>query len=81
MGVTCSEEEELMNVQYAVRSETGLKRSKNEDSYRIELRDGHNWGIGNSTLLMAVADGMGGHPCGGCKYDGLRGSDRYPRYN
>jgi serine/threonine protein phosphatase PrpC len=64
MGVTCSEEEELMDVQYAVRSETGLKRSKNEDSYRIELCDGRNWGIGNSTLLMAVADGMGGHPCG-----------------
>jgi protein phosphatase len=53
-----------MHVQYAVRSETGLKRSNNEDSYRIELRNRQTPAWNDCFMLFAVADGMGGHPCG-----------------
>lgn len=53
-----------MHVQYAVRSETGLKRSNNEDSYRIELGDRQAAVLNECFMLFAVADGMGGHPCG-----------------
>ena len=53
-----------MHVQYAVRSETGLKRSNNEDSYRIELGDRQTPPWNECFMLFAVADGMGGHPCG-----------------
>lgn len=53
-----------MHVQYAARSKTGLKRDKNEDSYRIELCDAQTSALNNRPMLFAVADGMGGHPCG-----------------
>lgn len=53
-----------MEIQYAVRSERGLKRSKNEDSYRVELCDTNTSKLDGPHVLLAVADGMGGHPCG-----------------
>ena len=45
-----------MHVQYAVRSETGLKRSNNEDSYRIELGDRQAAALNEYFMLFAVAD-------------------------
>jgi protein phosphatase len=53
-----------MHVQYAVRSEIGLKRSNNEDSYRIVLRNRQTSVLNDFSMLFAVADGLGGHPCG-----------------
>ncbi|MGB3209965.1 MAG: protein phosphatase 2C domain-containing protein [Desulforhopalus sp.] len=53
-----------MHIQYAARSEIGLKRNNNEDSYKIELCDGQTSPQINNSMLFAVADGMGGHPCG-----------------
>jgi serine/threonine protein phosphatase PrpC len=53
-----------MQIQYAARSETGLKRANNEDSYKIELSNGQTSTLNDSSILLAVADGLGGHPCG-----------------
>lgn len=53
-----------MHVQYALRSETGLKRNNNEDFYRIELPHRQPTVRDDCFMLFAVADGMGGHPCG-----------------
>ncbi len=47
-----------MQITYAVRTDRGLKRKKNEDAYSIEKHDRHN------ELLCVIADGMGGHSCG-----------------
>ncbi|TKB11323.1 PP2C family serine/threonine-protein phosphatase [Desulforhopalus sp. IMCC35007] len=45
-----------MQIQYAVRSAIGSRRGNNEDCYRVDM--------GSDRMLFAVADGMGGHPCG-----------------
>lgn len=48
-----------MHVQYAARSETGLKRGKNEDSYKIVPDNGQTSTLNDSSILLAVADGIG----------------------
>ena len=53
-----------MRIRYAVKSEMGIKREKNEDSYKINLYEGKHPLLGEGFILFAVADGMGGHPCG-----------------
>jgi protein phosphatase len=53
-----------MEIQYASRSEVGSKRVNNEDCCSIVRGEGQILGTGNSPILFAVADGMGGHPCG-----------------
>lgn len=53
-----------MHIQYATRSKIGLKRSNNEDCWRIEIGNLRNVSLVDNRMLFAVADGMGGHPCG-----------------
>ena len=56
--------EQFMRVQYAVRSKVGSKRDNNEDAFRIDVIDGPTLTHGDCSMLFAVADGVGGHPCG-----------------
>lgn len=53
-----------MHIQYATRSKIGTRRSNNEDCCRIEIGDLRNVSSVDNRMLFAVADGMGGHPCG-----------------
>jgi len=53
-----------MRVRYAVRSKVGSKRENNEDAYRIDIFDGPAVTQSDCLMLFAVADGIGGHPCG-----------------
>ncbi len=53
-----------MDIQYAARSKVGLKRVNNEDCYIIEQGERKILATGDNPILFAVADGMGGHPCG-----------------
>lgn len=53
-----------MQIRYAVKSEMGITRETNEDSYKIELCDRQITALSDDFTLFAVADGMGGHPCG-----------------
>jgi protein phosphatase len=46
-------------VKFAGKSDKGLMRSRNEDAFCIERQD-----AGNGAVVMAVADGMGGHRAG-----------------
>jgi len=53
-----------MHIKFASQSKVGLKRGKNEDSYKIEPPVQNNSSSDDTSMLFAVADGMGGHPCG-----------------
>ncbi len=53
-----------MDIQFAARSKVGLKRVNNEDCYIIEQGERKALATGDNPILFAVADGMGGHPCG-----------------
>jgi serine/threonine protein phosphatase PrpC len=55
---------EFMHIHHAAVSKNGLKREINEDSYIVEQHDERGAGTGCKRVLFAVADGMGGHPCG-----------------
>jgi len=55
---------DLMQITYAVTSEIGLKRKKNEDSFRAINRQSKIQNDGNDEMIFVIADGMGGHPCG-----------------
>lgn len=51
-------------IRYAVASDIGLKREKNEDAYIVEECDHDGCQTGCGRMLFVVADGMGGHSCG-----------------
>jgi len=53
-----------MHIKYAAQSKVGVKRTNNEDSYNVELSGPKDGPSGNVSMMFAVADGMGGHPCG-----------------
>lgn len=53
-----------MHIKYAAQSKAGEKRTNNEDSYKIVLSCPNDSPPNHTSMLFAVADGMGGHPCG-----------------
>lgn len=53
-----------MQIHYAARSRIGSKRNNNEDCYTIDPANAPTSSIDDNRMLFAVADGMGGHPCG-----------------
>ncbi len=53
-----------MLIQYAALSKIGSKREINEDFYNVQQLDEQEPIIGHKSVLFAIADGMGGHPCG-----------------
>ena len=50
-------------IEHCVETNIGLKRKRNEDSFIIAEPNDKN-DIGLFGYLFAIADGMGGHPCG-----------------
>lgn len=52
-----------MKILYAARSDVGLKREDNEDAYII-VQPGQVGALKERVMLFALADGLGGHPCG-----------------
>ena len=51
-------------IRYAVRTDIGLKRAVNEDSWVIEDGSKGKYDIGKLGMMFAVADGLGGHKGG-----------------
>ncbi len=51
-------------MKFCARTDTGLKRSKNEDCYLILTGPNSDMSINIMGSMFAVADGMGGHPAG-----------------
>ena len=52
------------NAQVCAKTDVGLKREQNEDSYLIINRETKDIDIQNHGMMFAIADGMGGHAAG-----------------
>jgi serine/threonine protein phosphatase PrpC len=53
-----------MNAQVCTKTDIGLKREKNEDSFLVVDRPDQRWDIQRHGRMYVVADGMGGHAGG-----------------
>ncbi|HKI50335.1 MAG TPA: protein phosphatase 2C domain-containing protein [Desulfobacteria bacterium] len=54
----------LPDISVCAKTDVGLKRTNNEDSYQLVCREGTGYDIDTFGMLFAVADGMGGHAGG-----------------
>jgi len=52
------------DIEVCTRSDIGLKREKNEDSFLVADRPEKGWDIEHLGRMYIIADGMGGHPGG-----------------
>ena len=54
----------IQNISVCVKSDVGLKRDENQDSYQLVYHNESGYDIDSFGKMFAVADGMGGHAGG-----------------